>query len=123
MKYKVYIETSFSSAHWLKMYKGKCERLHGHNWKVGVVVSSSSLNQHEMVIDFTKLKKIVNKIINRIDHRCLNHISYFRKKQPTAENIAYYIHHSLLQKLKNKNILSIEVIVWETPSQYASYEG
>lgn len=122
MRYKVYVETNFSSAHWLKMYKGKCEKLHGHNWKVGVIVAAEYLDRHGMVIDFTKLKKIVNKIVNRIDHKCLNHLKYFRRKQPTAENIAFYIHNNLVQKLKNKNILSIKVIVWETPTQYASYE-
>lgn len=119
MKYEVYVEAYFSSAHRLQMYKGKCENLHGHNWKVGIVVSSDKLNKDYMVIDFTKLKKILKKVISKLDHKYLNKISYFKIKQPTAENIASYIHANLKKILSNCNI---KVIVWETPSQYASYE-
>lgn len=122
MKYEVYVETSFSSAHRLKIYKGKCERLHGHNWKVAVIVSSQHLNHQGMVIDFTKLKKMLEKIVSHLDHKCLNYLKFFRKNQPTAENIARYIYQNLVNMLKNKNILSVKVIVWETPLQYASYE-
>lgn len=122
MKYEVYVEMHFSSAHRLQLYKGKCENLHGHNWKVGIVVSSYLLDKNGMVVDFVKLKKLLNKIISRLDHKYLNQIDYFKSKQPTAENIAAYIHSNVKKALKYKKIFKIKVIVWETPTQYASYE-
>jgi 6-pyruvoyltetrahydropterin/6-carboxytetrahydropterin synthase len=122
-KYEVYVESNFSAAHQLKLYKGKCENLHGHNWKVGIVVSSTKLNDQQMVIDFVKLKKFLNKILDSLDHKCLNKLSFFKTDQPTAENIAKYIYKKLKEKLLHyKNIEKIKIIVWETPIQYASYE-
>jgi len=122
-KFEVYVESNFSAAHWLKLYKGKCESLHGHNWKIGVVVTSTELNKQQMVIDFVKLKKILNKILDSLDHKCLNNLSFFKTDQPTAENIAKYIYKKLKEKLLHyKNVEKIKIIVWETPIQYASYE-
>jgi len=122
-KFEVYVENSFSAAHHLRLYKGKCENLHGHNWKVGVIVSSSKLNTQQMVIDFVKLKKVLNKILDQLDHKYLNNLPFFKNNQPTAENIAKFIYEKLKEKLlKYKNIQKIKVIVWETPTQYASYE-
>lgn len=119
--YNVYIETQFSSAHRLVFYKGKCENLHGHNWKVGVEVSSTKLNSDSMVIDFSDLKKITKSVISDLDHKYLNDIEYFKKHQPTAENIAKYLHKNMISKLKKFKIKSLKIIVWETPFQYASY--
>jgi 6-pyruvoyltetrahydropterin/6-carboxytetrahydropterin synthase len=76
-----------------------------------------------MVIDFVKLKKILNKILDSLDHKCLNNLSFFKTDQPTAENIAKYIYKKLKEKLLHyKNVEKIKIIVWETPIQYASYE-
>ncbi|MCS7231626.1 MAG: 6-carboxytetrahydropterin synthase QueD [Elusimicrobiota bacterium] len=124
MKYKVYVESYFSSAHYLKMYKGKCENLHGHNWKVGVFVESESLDNLGMVIDFTKLKKILNEVLEKLDHKVLNkEIKYFKKIPPTAENIAKYIYINLKNSLKKYKIVQhLKIIVWETPTQAAIYE-
>lgn len=124
MKYKIYVESQFSSAHYLRMYKGKCENLHGHNWKVGVYVKSSKLDSVGMVLDFTDLKKALRKVLEKLDHKFLNkEIDFFKNTQPTAENIAKYIYENLKVLLnKHKNIESIEVVVWETPTQAAIYE-
>jgi len=121
-KFEVYVESNFSAAHRLKLYKGKCENLHGHNWKVGVIVSSTKLNEQQMVIDFVKLKNILNKVLSSLDHKYLNDISFFKTVQPTAENIAKYIYWKLKERLRQKNVTKIKVIVWETLFQYASYE-
>lgn len=120
--YEVYIETQFSSAHRLTFYKGKCENFHGHNWKIGVLIKYLDLDKNYMTIDFNKLKKLVNSIIEPLDHKYLNKIKYFSVHQPTAENIAKYVCEKLYFKLKDKRVLSIKIVVWETPQQYASYE-
>lgn len=122
MKYEVYVESIFSAAHRLKLYRGKCEQLHGHNWKVAVVVSSQKLNKQGMVLDFMVLKKMLKKILDELDHKFLNKIKFFQQHQPTAENIAYYVYTKFKQYCKKYDNFKIKVIIWETPFQYASYE-
>jgi 6-pyruvoyltetrahydropterin/6-carboxytetrahydropterin synthase len=120
--FEVYIETFFSSAHRLENYKGKCENLHGHNWKIGVLVKSKKLDTEEMVIDFKILKEITKKCVSEMDHKFLNDIKYFKTHQPTAENIARYLHKKILNMIKSYKTTSLKIIVWETEFQFASYE-
>ena len=74
--FKVKITTHFSAAHSLREYKGKCESLHGHNWKVEVLVSRTKLNALGMVIDFSDLKEITNNVLSEFDHKHLNDLAY-----------------------------------------------
>ncbi|MCR4421558.1 MAG: 6-carboxytetrahydropterin synthase QueD [Exilispira sp.] len=121
--YRVVINDKFSSAHFLRNYIGKCENLHGHNYLVEVYVISKVLNDSEMVIDFTELKKITKDILNQIDHFLLNDIDFFKSHNPTSENIAYYIFSKINEKIKDNldNIILEKVRVWETDQQYAEY--
>jgi 6-pyruvoyltetrahydropterin/6-carboxytetrahydropterin synthase len=116
--YSIKIETCFSSAHNLKGYKGKCEALHGHNWKVEVAVVDDKLDKTGMVMDFKYLKKKLNAILEKLDHKYLNRIPYFKKVNPTSENIARYIYDNL--KLKVPAVRS--VTVWENDTSCATYE-
>ncbi|MCM8799953.1 MAG: 6-carboxytetrahydropterin synthase QueD [Candidatus Omnitrophica bacterium] len=120
MGYELKIIRQFSAAHSLRGYKGKCEELHGHNWKVELVVSKEKLNSLGMVVDFKNLKKKLNSILSQLDHRYLNKIDYFKKINPTSENIARYI----FEKLKEKNISYKikEVVVWESEDASASFK-
>lgn len=115
--FSVKIEESFSAAHNLRGYKGNCEELHGHNWKVEVVVAKSSLDKAGMVMDFRYLRSELNNILEKMDHKYLNAITYFKKVNPTSENIAKYIFDIL--KLKVKNLKS--VTVWESSTSSATY--
>lgn len=110
MKYKISVEKNFSSAHCLRGYRGKCENLHGHNWKVRAVFCGNKLNDTGMLIDFTDIKIHLNKIMKFLDHKFLNEIDPFDKVNPTAENIAAFI----LEQLKcieteNAKICGVEV--------------
>jgi len=116
--YSVKVEGDFSSAHNLRGYKGKCEELHGHNWKVEIVVSRNTLDKTGMVADFTYLKAELNKILDRLDHKYLNNIAYFKKVNPTSENIAKYIYDYL--KIGMSGLRS--VTVWESEKSRATYE-
>jgi len=79
-------QLEIAGSHSLKLpYKSKCRNKHGHNWKITVVVEAEELNSNGMVVDFTHIKKIVN----RLDHTHLNNI--FKRINPTAENIAKWI--------------------------------
>lgn len=115
--YEIKVSEEFSSAHNLKHYKGKCEALHGHNWRVEVLVYKRGLDEQGMVMDFKKLKDRLKAILNNLDHKYLNDLPYFKKKNPTSENIARFIHERLSRAIGKK----IKVSVWETSSSCASF--
>lgn len=120
MGYELKIIKHFSSAHSLRGYRGKCEELHGHNWKVEVVVSSEKLNSLGMVVDFKQLKQNLNRILLKLDHRYLNKINFFRKNNPTSENIAHYIFERLKE---HKSSYQIEAVtVWESEDASATFK-
>lgn len=116
--YSVKVEATFSSAHNLRGYKGKCEELHGHNWKVEAAAVNEALDKAGMVLDFKYLKSGLNRILEKLDHKYLNKIPYFKKVNPTSENLAKYIHDLLRAKIPNLT----SVTVWENDVSSATYE-
>ncbi len=116
--FSIKVEMYFSSAHNLRGYKGKCEELHGHNWKVEAVVSKEELDKAGMVADFKYLKSKLNKILDELDHKYLNRVPYFKKVNPTSENIAKYIY----QRMNAGNLSLKSVTVWENAACSATYE-
>lgn len=115
------IETYFSAAHQLRGYKGACERVHGHNWKVQIHVIAERLNDIDIAIDFHELKALTNEVISQIDHSFLNEIFPFTEKNPSSENIAKWIYDSLKKKLNAKNVNLSAVTVWESETASATY--
>jgi len=116
--YSLKVQGAFSSAHNLRGYKGKCEDLHGHNWIVEIVISSAQLDDVGMVLDFKYLKKKLNACLEQMDHKYLNKLVYFKKVNPTSENIAKYIYKELKSKIPLLNC----VTVWENSTSSATYE-
>lgn len=110
---EVKIIDSFSAAHSLRNYRGKCEALHGHNWKVEITVGRKRLDKNGMVMDFIELKEMARAILAGLDHCYLNELRCFKSRNPTSENIAEYIAGELKKKLRLPLILK-EVRVWET---------
>ena len=119
--YELSIETGFASAHQLRGYKGKCEKLHGHNWKVQISVTAERLNEIDLAIDFHELKKIANEVVSPLDHAFLNDIFPFTEKNPSSENIAKWIYESMKKKINDDNIRVSAVTVWESDTASASY--
>jgi 6-pyruvoyltetrahydropterin/6-carboxytetrahydropterin synthase len=115
----VTVEGSFSAAHRLAGYQGKCERLHGHNYRIRVSVKAQKLDKQGMVIDFTELKKELEKILEMLDHSYLNEHEEFSDGTPTAERIAYYVYCQLKQALPTAQIN--KVVVYETDKNKAAY--
>lgn len=115
------VETTFSAAHQLRGYKGKCENLHGHNWKVHVHVVSDRLDEQDMVMDFHDLKSMANEVIAPLDHAFLNDMFPFTEKNPSSENIAKWIYDSLRKKVESDNIRLSAVTVWENENASATY--
>ena len=110
---------SFDAAHYLPSYEGKCERLHGHTYLLNVKVDGTP-DEEGMVIDFIKLKQIVNeKVIERFDHSCLNDFL----PCPSAENIAVYVWKELEPLVATDHSRLSEVEVWETKTSGCIYRG
>ncbi len=96
--FEVRVEASFSAAHFLQDYHGKCERLHGHNYKVYAHVKGSELDAGGMLLDFSELKKALRAVCEELDHRNLNDFPFF-KQNPSAERIAMYLYEGIIRQL------------------------
>jgi 6-pyruvoyltetrahydropterin/6-carboxytetrahydropterin synthase len=118
--HRLKIIDSFSAGHQLKGYKGKCESLHGHNFRVEAMVAGGKLDKIGLLIDFKILKKILGEVLEKLDHKHLNQLPPFSKKNPSAENIAEYVFKELAKKLPDK-VKLCEVWVWESDQAGACY--
>jgi 6-pyruvoyltetrahydropterin/6-carboxytetrahydropterin synthase len=116
--YSIKVEAGFSSAHNLRKYKGKCESLHGHNWRVEAVIRSAQLDSIGMVRDFKDFKSRLSKLLNEFDHKYLNDLKPFKKINPTSENIARYLYERLKKQIPDLS----SVTVWENSTSAATYE-
>jgi 6-pyruvoyltetrahydropterin/6-carboxytetrahydropterin synthase len=119
--YELMIESHFSAAHQLRGYKGKCENLHGHNWRVQVVVSEERVGEIGLVIDFHEFKRIVNEVLLTLDHSVLNEVFPFTEINPSSENIAKWLYDTIKKKIANKKISVSSVSVWESETASATY--
>ena len=90
--YEVTVEPDFSSGHYLRNYKGKCENPHGHNYKVHVTLAGAALDEAGLLLDFKLLKQVMRPVIERIDHQMLNDLEPFTTINPSAENLAKYFY-------------------------------
>ncbi len=119
--YEVMIKSVFSAAHSLRGYGGKCENLHGHNFRVDVYAKARKLDNIGLSIDFHILKQKTQIIFNELDHKNLNEIPYFPEVNPSSENIAAYIFYQLKSELNDGNVSIHKVDIWESESSCASY--
>lgn len=118
--YSLKVVSYFSAAHRLRDYHGKCEVLHGHNWKVEVEIKAKEVGKNGMVMDFKVLKSLLRECLERLDHGYLNEIPPFDKENPTSELIARYIFKTLKDKIPPTTSLK-KVSVWESETTCASY--
>ena len=114
--YELKIITEFSAAHNLRNFRGKCEALHGHNWKVEVVISGRDLDESGVVLDFAEVKAATGEIMSEIDHRYLNDLPFFTEHNPSSENIARYIFQRLKEKIDNDRVRIRRVTAWVYPT-------
>lgn len=119
--YEVMIRTGFSAAHSLREYGGKCEDLHGHNFRVDVYARGKKLDNTGLTIDFRILKEKTQTVLNQLDHKYLNEHPYFAEANPSSENIAAYIFENLKDRLNKDNVIISKVTVWESESSCVSY--
>jgi 6-pyruvoyltetrahydropterin/6-carboxytetrahydropterin synthase len=115
------VEDHFAAAHQLRGYKGKCENMHGHNFKVQVFVSADALNDIDLAIDFHDLKAMLKETISTLDHAFLNDVFPFTEKNPSSENIAKWVFDSMKKKVNDDNIAVTAASVWESETASATY--
>lgn len=123
-KYTIGISDHFDSAHFLKNYPGACSNLHGHTWKVDILISCKELDKIGMSIDFKIFKKILKNILSKYDHHLINDIEPFNNINPTAENLSREIYIQLKSQIKKEypNTKLESVTIWESPKAFAKFE-
>ena len=123
--FEISVEETFPAGHALRGYRGKCENLHGHNYRVRVTVEGEQLDSIGLLVDFAEVKRIVREIVERLDHQFLNEIAPFDELNPSAENMARYFHDEVAQRLggtARENAVRVrEVKIWETDTATATY--
>lgn len=120
--YVVTVQAHYDSAHFLRNYHGKCERLHGHRYVVELALSAEKLDDSGMSYDFVELKKHLRELANYLDHNNINEMPPFDVIEPSAENQAKYFHDEMKKRLPAEMAESVFYVkVWETPTQYAMY--
>jgi 6-pyruvoyltetrahydropterin/6-carboxytetrahydropterin synthase len=116
------VQAHYDSAHFLRNYHGKCERMHGHRYVVELALAAHELDAAGIAYDFVDIKKNLRGIADRLDHENLNELPPFTELEPSAENQARYIYEEMKRLLPQKmGDAVLYVKVWETPTQFALY--
>ena len=118
--FELTIRTEFAAAHRLREYEGACENLHGHNWKIDVVLQADRLNRLGMVVDFKEVNAHLNEVLGELDHAFLNDLERFKNTNPTTENIAKSICEELAGRLP-QGVRVKTVTSWESDRCGATY--
>ena len=117
------IERNFSSAHQLRGYRGKCENLHGHNYKIEIYARGSELNHIGLLVDFVELKEAADDLVTYLDHKNLNELEPFVEEQnPSAENVARFVLLRLAARINDDRVQIYKVRCFETPTSVATYQ-
>ncbi len=119
--YELMVEDYFAAAHQLRGYKGSCENMHGHNWRVQLTVRTSRLDKTGLGTDFKLLKKTLGTYLAILDHRNLNELSAFAENNPSSENIARWLYNQLSRDTNLQEVQVTRVTVWESDKACASY--
>jgi 6-pyruvoyltetrahydropterin/6-carboxytetrahydropterin synthase len=119
--YELTVESRFAAAHQLRNYKGLCENLHGHNWKVQVTVTADALNEIGLGIDFKEIKEVLHQVLKELDHRFLNDLPMFQTDNPSSELIARWIFERLSERLDQGHVRVARVTTWESEEACATY--
>jgi len=123
--FEVSVEETFAAGHALRGYKGKCENVHGHNYRVRVTLEGGTLDSVGLLYDFVHLKQVIQSVIQALDHKFLNEFPPFDVLNPSAENIARYFYERLVEQLRSQgNGARLQcVTVWESDTTSATYRA
>jgi len=119
--YEVKIVSQFAAAHRLENFYGKCEALHGHNWKVEVFLVGNTLDRTGLLMDFGVVKARTKEVLEELDHKYLNELAAFQDRNPSSENLAFYLYERLGAVFNGDGVKIQRVNVWESDTSCASY--
>jgi 6-pyruvoyltetrahydropterin/6-carboxytetrahydropterin synthase len=119
--FEVAVDHEFSAGHALRGYKGKCENVHGHNYKVQVVVSGETLDSVGLLLDFKDLRSHMLATVEQFDHQFMNEIPPFDQLNPSAENLAQYFYETVKQRCQGQSFDVKSVTIWESTGSSATY--
>lgn len=123
--FEVTVEQTFAAGHALREYKGKCENVHGHNYRVQITVEGEKLNRIGLLVDFVELKKAVRQVMERLDHQFINDLEPFTVLNPSAENLAKYFYDEVSGRIPDNNgdapTRISQVKIWETDTSIAVF--
>ncbi|HEX6307019.1 MAG TPA: 6-carboxytetrahydropterin synthase QueD [Longimicrobiales bacterium] len=120
--FMVSVQAHYDSAHFLRHYKGKCERLHGHRYVVELALATDELDRAGIAFDFVDVKRNLRELADYLDHNNLNELPPFDDIEPSAENQAKYFYDEMKRRLPPRMAEAIVYArVWETPTQWAQY--
>jgi 6-pyruvoyltetrahydropterin/6-carboxytetrahydropterin synthase len=123
--FEVAVEKVFSAAHALRDYHGQTEPIHGHNFRIRVLLEGAHLDRTGLLVDFLEVDAIMKDVVMRYDHLYLNEAPPFDTLNPSAENMAQYFHGQIAARLKEQpkdsQVRVAEVTIWETPEMRATY--
>ena len=126
--FEVTVEQTFAAGHSLREYKGKCENVHGHNYRVQVTVEGEKLNGIGLLVDFVDLKRAVRLVIEKLDHQFINDVEPFTTVNPSAENLARFFYDEVAQALNieasrfnDAPVRIAQIKIWETDTSIAVY--
>jgi 6-pyruvoyltetrahydropterin/6-carboxytetrahydropterin synthase len=117
--FEVSVEHTFAAAHSLRNYHGKCENLHGHNYRVQVSVEGEALNETGLLLDFKELKHWLRQTSEYLDHQFINELKPFDVVNPSAENLAKFFYDEIQRNLPSSKVSAVRV--WETDTSCATY--
>lgn len=119
--FEVSVEYTFAAGHALRNYKGKCENVHGHNYRVQVTVEGEKLNEAGLLVDFADLKAAIRSLVDRLDHQFLNDLEPFNQVNPSAENLAKHLCDGISTRIEGQGARLRAITVWETDTSSATY--
>jgi len=112
-RWVIHAESSFDARHALTSYRGKCESLHGHSWKIAVRVGADGLNEEGYALDFHQVRDLLAAAIAPLDHSDLNDHSEIGRHSPTAERVAEFLSQRLAPAYEKIGGTLLVVSVWE----------
>jgi 6-pyruvoyltetrahydropterin/6-carboxytetrahydropterin synthase len=119
--FEISVDCVFAAGHALRSYKGKCEKVHGHNYKVRVTLAGDNLNAAGLLMDFVDLRARIKALVEKLDHEFLNDIPPFDQLNPSAENLAKFICEGIEPQARTQELSVRGVTVWETDTTSATY--
>ena len=120
--YEVYVAAGFEAAHRLVGDFGPATRLHGHTYRLEVVVRGASLRDDGTLYDIGLLRRAVDDLASSLHYRDLGEVPGLAGVNTTAEAVAGYCWRMLAPPLRGVGLDSLVVRVWESPEVYAARE-